>query len=95
MSYARSLGYSQPIGQLAPTWEGPGPSPNSPAATAPTQQKLGVGGAVVIVGVLGLVGFLVYQRVKVTKSIADKHGVGGALAFEGGMAAIDRLRRNE
>ena len=53
-------------------------------------------GVVVLgVGVLGLIVWLVYQRMKLTQSIAEKHGVGHALAFEGGMAAIGALARNE
>jgi hypothetical protein len=46
-----------------------------------------------MLGIFGLIGFLAYWRFKTTAIIAKKHGVGGALAFEGGLAGIRALER--
>jgi hypothetical protein len=45
----------------------------------------------IVVGVLGLIGFMVYTRFKVMQAVAEKQGVGGVLALEGGEAAIGIL----
>lgn len=91
MSYAGG-----PVGYLGQDPSaGVGPEPDANIMPEGGFSSLGTGTQVLIVGggiaVVGLIGFLAYQRIKVTQTIAEKHGVGGALAFEGGMAAIRAL----
>lgn len=69
--------------------------PTSLTAASALGSMTGVGTTVVVVGVLGLIGVLVYWRIRMTQEVLKSHGVGGALAFEGGMAAIDLLSRNK
>lgn len=90
MSYAA-------VGQLGTTEGPPSETESQPLFPEGGFSSLGTGTQVLIVGggvaVLGLIGFLAYQRMQVTKAVVEKHGVGGALAFEGGLAAIGALSR--
>ncbi|RLB68630.1 MAG: hypothetical protein DRH08_00220 [Deltaproteobacteria bacterium] len=57
-------------------------------------------GAVISLGLavtaaVGLIGFLAYQRMKITQAVVKQHGVGGALMFEGGMGLIGSMSRNK
>jgi hypothetical protein len=67
-----------------------------PAALGDTNKGLMTAGFVALgVGLLALIAWGAYWRFQTTRSIAEKHGVGSALAFEGGMAAIGALASNE
>jgi len=46
---------------------------------------------IVVGGVLGLIGLLIYEGMKTQRQIVHEQGVGKALEYQGGMAAIGVL----
>ena len=46
---------------------------------------------IVVVGVIGLIGLLIYEGMKTQRQIVHEQGVGKALEYQGGMAAIGVL----
>jgi hypothetical protein len=78
------VSYRRTLGQLPP----PAPPGEARTVSLPPAATTAI-----VLGSLGLIGLLLYWRFKTTAIIAKKHGVGKALAFEGGMAAIGALNR--
>lgn len=66
--------------------------PREDAAPTPVPMPEWVG-PVVVVSMLGLVGLMVYTHFVIASKIAEKQGVGGVLALEGGEMAIGTLGR--
>jgi len=46
---------------------------------------------IIVVGVFGLIGLLIYEGMKTQRQIVHEQGVGKALEYQGGMAAIGVL----
>jgi hypothetical protein len=90
---------SRPSGGAAPG-SAPGSAPwphgrfrgigQTPTAAAPQVSKPlpPIIGGVIIVGVVGLIGWLIYNSVQERKRILEKEGSSGLLKYEAGTAAI-------
>ena len=78
--------YPQNFGQVPSSI--PGAPPTSPPGSTPSWVV-----PVIVVGVVGLVGFLIYESMKMTSQMVHEQGVGKTLEFEGGTAAIGALSR--